>query len=294
MRFDYFEPSSVEEARQLLREGKGHYRVLAGGTDIILQLRRRVRSYRALVNVKRLPGLRGWSLTPDGTLRIGAAAPMRELETSQAVQARFPPLVEAWRLIGSLQLRNLATVGGNLCNASPAADSAPPLIALGATVTFVNDGAEPQTMPVEQFFAGPGRSVLGPDGLLLSVDVRAPAGAAGGSFQRFTPRDAMDISIASAASWVALDPRSGRIEDVRIALGAVAPTPVRAPQAEEVVRGHAPTPELLARAGEVARGECRPIDDIRGTAEYRQALVPILVRRTLEQAIQRAQRQPAR
>ena len=228
---------------------------------------------------------------PGKGLRIGAATPFRRLETSPAVSKRFPVLSEAIRMIGSLQLRNTATIGGNLCNASPAADSAPPLVVAGATATFVDGGHGTQTVPVEQFFAGPGLSILGTEGILLRIDVPEPEGMTGERFERFTPRSAMDIAIASAASRVTLDPSSGDIQRVAIALGAVAPTPVRAPRSEEALIGHEPTPELLAKAGTMAKDECNPISDIRGSASYRRELIGVLVRRALERAVERARRQ---
>ncbi len=143
---------------------------------------------------------------------------------------------------------------------------------------------------MEQFFSGPGRSILGSDGLLLSLDIPEPESNSGDCFQRFTPRGALDIAIASAASRITLDQSSGRVQDAVIALGAVAPTPVRATQAEEALVGHEPTPELMSRAAKIAKEECNPISDIRGSAPYRQALVEVLVRRTLDQAVERAKR----
>ena len=277
----------MEEAREILRRGDGHYKVLAGGTDIILQLRRRVRQYRGLINIKRLPDISSWSAEPGKGLRVGAATLIRELEISPRIFQRFPAFVDSLKVLGSIQLRNIATVGGNLCNASPAADTAPPLIVLGAKAFYVDDSA-PQSIPVDKFFVGPGSTVLGPDGLLLRVDLPEPQGLTGNSFERLTPRGAMDIAIASAASQVTLDPSSGNVIDVAIALGAVAPTPVRAPRAEDVLRGREPAPELIAKAGKVAMEECHPIDDIRGSAAYRRAMIGVLVRRTLERSIERA------
>ena len=284
----YFEPTSIDEATDILRRGSGHFKPFAGGTDVIINLRRHTASYSGLVNIKRLPGITDWLANPGEGLRIGAATPFRELERSFSVTQRFKALGESIRVIGSLQLRNQATIGGNLCNASPAADSAPPLMVSGATVTYVNDGAEKQNLPMEQFFTGPGRSVLGHDGLLLWVDLPEPPEHSGDCFQRFSPRGALDIGIVSVASRITLDASTGRIHDVAIALGAVAPTPVRAPQAEDSLRGQEPTPDAVALAGKIAKEECSPIDDIRGSASYRQVLVEVLVRRTLEQAIQRA------
>ncbi len=287
MRFDYFEPTSLDEASDLLREGKGARKPLAGGTDIVIQLRRRVVSPEGLVNLKRIPELSGWACEPGQGLRLGACTPMRDLETSAAVGERFPSIREALRVVGSLQLRNIASVGGNLCNASPSADTAPPLMVLGATASLWTDDQR-ETLPVEDFFKGPGASVLGTGGLLVAVEVPEPAPLTGDAFERFTPRSAMDIAIASAAAAVTLDAAGQKVQAVRIALGAVAPTPIRAPGAEDLVRDKEPTPKLLEWAGAAAMEECRPIDDIRGSAAYRKELIRILVQRVLRQAVERA------
>ena len=288
MRFDYFEPTSLDEASGLLREGKGARRPLAGGTDIVIQLRRRVARTEGLVNLKRIPELSGWTCEPGRGLRLGACTPMRDLETSAAVGERFPSIREALQVVGSLQLRNLASVGGNLCNASPSADTAPPLMALGAAASLWTDESRRETVSVENFFEGPGASVLGAGGLLLAVEVPEPEPLTGDAFERFTPRSAMDIAIASAAAAVTLDAAGQRVRAVRIALGAVAPTPIRALRAEDLVREKEPMPKLLEWAGAAAMEECRPIDDIRGTAAYRKELIRILVQRVLRQAVERA------
>ena len=288
MRFDYFEPTSLDEASGLLREGKGARRPLAGGTDIVIQLRRRVARTEGLVNLKRIPELSGWTCEPGRGLRLGACTPMRDLETSAAVGERFPSIREALQVVGSLQLRNIASVGGNLCNASPSADTAPPLMALGAAASLWTDESRRETVSVENFFEGPGASVLGAGGLLLAVEVPEPEPLTGDAFERFTPRSAMDIAIASAAAAVTLDAAGQRVRAVRIALGAVAPTPIRALRAEDLVRAKEPIPKLLEWAGAAAMEECRPIDDIRGTAAYRKELIRILVQRVLRQAVERA------
>ena len=288
MRFDYFEPTSLDEASGLLREGKGARRPLAGGTDIVIQLRRRVARTDGLVNLKRIPELSGWTCELGRGLRLGACTPMRDLETSAAVGERFPSIREALQVVGSLQLRNIASVGGNLCNASPSADTAPPLMALGAAASLWTDESRRETVSVENFFEGPGASVLGAGGLLLAVEVPEPEPLTGDAFERFTPRSAMDIAIASAAAAVTLDAAGQRVRAVRIALGAVAPTPIRALRAEDLVREKEPNPKLLEWAGAAAMEECRPIDDIRGTAAYRKELIRILVQRVLRQAVERA------
>lgn len=288
MRFDYFEPATLAEAGALLREGKGARKPLAGGTDIVIQLRRRVAAAEGLVNLKHIPELQGWACEPGKGLRLGACTPMRDLETSGSVAERFPSVREALRVVGSLQLRNIATVGGNLCNASPSADTAPPLMALGATASVWNDKAGPGAVPVEQFFSGPGASVLDAAGLLLAVEVTEPEPCSGDAFERFTPRSAMDIAIASAAAAVTLDPAGEKIQAVRIALGAVAPTPIRAFKAEDLVREKEANPKRLEWAGAAAMDECRPIDDIRGSGAYRKELIRILVARVLARAVERA------
>ena len=288
MRFNYFEPASVEEALDTLRHGDGRYKLLAGGTDLIIHLRRRAAHFDALVNIKLLPDIAASSAKPGEGIHFGAAASLRSIETSPTIPKQFPALAEAIGVIGSLQLRNSATIGGNLCNASPSADCAPALIVAGATASYRNDDDGDVTLPVREFFEGPGRSVLGSTGLLLAVDVPEFPGLTGNSFERFTPRNAMDIAIASAASQVTLGQSSGLVEEVTIALGAVAPTPIRAYKAEDMLLGKEPDPDLLERASEVAMDECSPIDDIRGTAAYRRQIIRVLVRRTLERAIMRA------
>ena len=288
MRFDYFEPTSLDEAGNLLREGGGDRKPFAGGTDVIIQLRRRVLRTQGLVNLKRIPELSSWVCEPDKGLRLGACTLMRDLETSTELGSRFPSIREALQVVGSWQLRNIATLGGNLCNASPSADTAPPLIALSAAATVRTEESRHETMSVEGFFEGPGRTVLGAAGLLLSVEVPEPPQHTGDAFERFTPRSAMDIAIVSAAASVTLVASGDRGETVRIALGAVAPTPIRAFRAEEAVLGKEPTKELLEGAGRAAMEDCRPIDDIRGSASYRKELVQILVQRVLRQAVQRA------
>lgn len=288
MRFGYFEPRGLGEASEILREGGGELKPFCGGTDIVIQLRRGVARCRGLVNIKRIPGLVEWRYQAGVGLHIGACTPMRDLETSHAVRERFPSLWESVHVVGSLQLRNLASVGGNLCNASPSADTAPSLIALGATVNVSNDGAADETLAVEDFFTGAGASVLGPAGLLLSVAVPEPVEFAGDAFERFTPRSAMDIAIASAAAQITLEQNGGKVKDVRIVLGAVAPTPRRAPAAEDWLRDKEPTAENFTETGRLAMGECNPIDDIRASAVYRRELVRVLVKRVLQKSAGRA------
>ena len=287
--FEYVRATAIPDALGAIARQAGS-RFLAGGTTMVDLMKCGVEVPSALIDITRVRGLVTIEAGP-ASVRIGALSKMSDVADHPTIRKDFPVLAESLWRGASAQLRNMATIGGNLCNASPSADSAPALMVAGATVTFLDDGGGEQTVPVAQFFAGPGRSILGPSGLLLRIDVPGPAGMTGSSFERLTPRSAMDIAIVSAASQITLEPSSGRVHDVAIALGAVAPTPVRAPRAEETLRSHEPSPELLAKAAAAAMDECSPIGDIRGGASYRKAMVEVLVRRTLERALERAQRQ---
>lgn len=286
MRFDYHEPATLAEAFAILASEGDAAAVLAGGTDLLLQLRRRLRHYRSVVNIKFVPGLNGVRYDAAEGLTFGALTTFRAIETHPAVRAVYPGLAEAAGVVAGVQLRNLATVGGNLGNASPSADSVPPLVALGATVTATGPRGA-RTLPVEECFAGPGRTVLAHDELFTAVHVPAPARRSGNAYQRFTPRSAMDIAVVSVGAHIALD-EGGRCSECRIALGAVSPVPLRAANAEAALRGERITPALLEHAGRLASEAATPISDIRGSADYRRALVSVLTRRVVGLAAERA------
>lgn len=286
MGFEYYEPTLLGEALALLdREGEDGA-ALAGGTDLLMRVRRGARRYRSVVNLKRVAGLDGLTWDDSGNLSIGALSTFRAIEIDARVAAAFPALVEASRVVAGVQLRNLATIGGNLGNASPSADSLPPLVALDATVTVgTKDGT--RVIPVEQCMSGPGQAALEAGEIFTRVDVPAPARGSGNAYARFSPRSAMDIGIASAAAAVTLD-RDGRCTHVRIALGAVSPTPLRARAAEEALMGERLSDRLLDEVAARAAQEAQPITDIRATAEYRRAIVGVLARRMVETAATRA------
>lgn len=285
--FEYYEPQTLDEALSLLvREGEDGA-ALAGGTDLLLRMRRRIRTYRSVVNLKRIPALNEMVWSRDG-LTLGALTTFRTIETDSSVGAKYPALRDAARVIAGVQLRNLATVGGNLGNASPAADSLPPLVALGATVTVASrDGS--RAIPVEDCIAGPGRTVLNAGQLFTTIHIPEPRERSGNAFLRFGPRSAMDIGIVSVATSVTLDAQ-GRYEQCRVALGAVSPKPMRALASEEAVKGEMPRPELADRAGLLAAEAATPISDIRGSADYRRAIVRVLTMRTLQEATESAKR----
>jgi CO/xanthine dehydrogenase FAD-binding subunit len=286
--FDVHEPTTLGEALSALQQEGDAGAVLAGGTDLLLRIRRRVRKYRAVINIKFVPGLTGISWNKSEGLTFGALTTFRAIELDATVGARYQALVEAARLVAGVQLRNLATIGGNLGNASPSADSVPPLVALGATVTIASAAAT-RTLPVQACLTGPGRTVLSPAEVFISIHIPAPPRHSGSAFVRFSPRSAMDIGIASVAAAVTLD-STGRCKDCRIALGAVSPIPLRASAAEQVLLGERLTPSLAERAGTLAAEAAQPISDIRATADYRRAIVRVLTVRTVVEATSRAAR----
>lgn len=196
-------------------------------------------------------------------------------------------LVDSASIIGSVQVQSRASIGGNLCNASPSADSIPTLICLGAQAVIAGPGGR-RTVPVEEFCTGPGKTVLNSDELLVEIVVPAPGRGEGGRYLRYIPRNEMDIAVVGVGSWVKWDATSGRIVDARIAMGAVAPTPVRARDAEAALIGREPSPEAIHEAAVLAVQAARPISDVRGSADYRRHLVSVLVRRTLTGAMERA------
>jgi aerobic carbon-monoxide dehydrogenase medium subunit len=286
MPFDYHAPTTLDEAFEVLtREGEAGA-VLAGGTDLLLQMRRRVRGYRSVINIKAIPGLDELRYSPDEGLTCGALVTFRELEIDPNVRTIYLALSEAATVVAGVQLRNLATIGGNIGNASPSADSVPALVALGATATIAGPTGT-RTLPVLDCFLGPGKTVLDRNELFTSFHIPHPPVRSGNAYQRLTPRSAMDIAVVSVGAYVELD-ASGHCKECRIALGAVSPTPLRALRAEAVLRGERVTPVLLERAGELAGEGALPITDIRGSSAYRRAMVSVLTRRVVELAAQRA------
>ena len=286
MSFAVYEPTNLHEALRVLAQAGDHCAPLAGGTDLLLRIRRGARKYRSIVNLKFVPGLDGVRWDPREGLTLGALTTFRTIERDAAVRAQYPALAEAARVVAGVQLRNLATVGGNLGNASPSADSVPPLVALGATVEIASAGG-PRTVPVEACMAGPGRTILQAGEIFTAVRIPAPPPRSGNAFARFSPRSAMDIGIASVAVAVTLDAK-GRCVDARIALGAVSPLPLRALAAEEALRGEMLTAAVVDHVSLLAAQAAKPISDIRGSAAYRRAMVRVLTTRMVAAAAARA------
>lgn len=278
---EYRAPATLAEAVEALADGRGT--VLAGGTDLILQAETGKTPYRGrLVNIRRVEGLRGVT-EAGGTIRIGPLTTVTDVLNDAVVAARAPVLAQAADKFASNQIRNAATIGGNICNASPAGDMILPLLALDAGVelsAWRGGGVDTRTVPLDGFFTGPGESVRAPEELLSGIVFPAPADGRTARFLKSGPRPALEISAVAAAMAVTRD--GGVLRDVRLALGAVAPVPMRAKETEAVLEGATPDDDLVQRAADAAAHEISPIDDVRATAWYRRHLVTIYLRRLLE------------
>ena len=285
--FEYVAARTVEEAVEALVSSDGVARPIAGGTDLVVQLTEGRRSVDRLVDIGSVGALRGVEFDDRGGLRLGAATPCVDIYSHVGLRRAFPILVDGTSIIGSVQIQSRATVGGNLCNAAPSADSVPALICLDAEAVVEGPKGR-RKVPVASFCTGPGQTVLERGELLTALEIRPPAANEGGNYQRFTPRNEMDIAVAGAGALVRIDPKTGVVVHARIALSSVAPTPLRVPQAEEALVGREPTPEAIDEAAARAMAAARPISDVRGSADFRRHLVSVLVRRTLLVALERA------
>ncbi len=284
---DYVAPATVDEAVAVLKQNGQTARVLAGGTDLIVQERERRRDVGVMVDVKGIPELTQVTIGADGSLKVGAAASCASLYRNPDVQKKFPALVDSASLIGGIQIQSRASLGGNLCNSSPAADSIPTLIALGATCEIAGPGGR-RSVPVEDFCTAPGRNVLGDGEMLVSLTFPAPAAHSGAAFERFIPRNEMDIAVTNAAASITLSADGSKFESARIAIGAVAPTPLFVKAAGDALVGQPVNAETIEKAAEAARAAATPITDMRGSAEQRKHLAAVLTRRVINKAIERA------
>ena len=283
--FEYFAPQSFKDAASLLLRYGSKAKLLAGGTDLCLRLERRVVDPGVVVDLKKIPALRGIKTNRQG-LTIGAVTLMEEIASSPSVRRRYAIIAEAAAVVGSIQTRNRATLGGNLCNASPAADTAPALIALSARARIASSRRQ-REIPLEEFFLAPGKTCLQPNELLKEIFIPTTPGKSGSSFQRCT-RTAMDIALVNCAVFVSLGSKQDIIGDIRIALGAVAPTPVRARPAEAFLKGKSADADAIEKAAALAAASVSPIDDVRSSAAYRREMVRVLTRRALGEALEKA------
>jgi len=285
--FDYAAPQSVEEAVSLLSADGDGVGILAGGTDIIAQLKEGRRKLKLLLDIKKIPETGELSFDPEAGLRLGAAVPCCQIYEHEAVQANYPALVDSTSLIGAIQIQSRASVGGNLCNASPAADSIPTLIALEAVCEIAGPNGR-RKLPVEDFCTGPGQNALEPGEFLVALFLPLPRPHSGAFFNRFIPRNEMDIAVTNAAASVVLNDDKTACVSARVAIGAVAPTPLLVQEAGATLVGHPLSDLAIEAAAEAARSAARPISDMRGTVEQRVHLAGVLTRRAIQGAIQRA------
>ena len=284
----YLRPASLAEALQALGAANGRGRPLAGGTDLIVEIREGRRAVETVVDLKAVPELVGVGFDPARGLRVGAATPCYQLAQHPVVRASYPALADVAGLIGGIQIQSRASLGGNLCTASPAADSAPALIALAATCVLAGPEGE-RRLPLEQFFLGPRRTVLAPTEVLVALELPPPQPGAGSAYLRFIPRNEMDIAVVGVGAWLQL--AGEEVVAARIGLGAVAPTPRFARAASEALIGGPLTPERVAAAAAAAQEASAPIDDLRGSARQRRHLVGVLTRRAVLLAAERAREQ---
>ena len=285
-KFEHHAPTSLAEALDRLSQYGEKGKVFAGGTDLLVAMKKRETIPEHLINLKGIEELKRIVYDETEGLKIGGLVTLGELERSKVVKEKFSSLWDAVNVMAAPQIRNLGTIGGNLCSAVPSADTVPPLIALGATVKLNGKNHE-RTVLVEDFFEGPGESVLQPDELLTEILVPNQRENSGGAYFKLMRRNAMDLALVGVAANLRLSGEKKVCEEARIALGAVAPTPFRALKAEEVLSGKEIDEDLATRAGSVASQEARPVSDIRASEEYRREMVGVLTKKAVMEAFKR-------
>ncbi|MBH51978.1 MAG: carbon monoxide dehydrogenase [Chloroflexi bacterium] len=285
--FEFLSPKTIEEAVSIKAAAGNKARALAGGTDVLVQLKVGRFDIDQLIDMKNIPELNELSFSESDGLTIGAAVPCYKIYEDPTVRSSYPCIVDSSELIGSIQIQGRASLGGNVVNSSPSGDSLPSLIALNGSAVIQGTSGT-RSVPLEEFFTGPGRNVMTEDELLVSLNFPAPSKNSGAAFLRFIPRNEMDIAVANVASSVTLTADGKNFESARISIGAVGPTPYFAKDAGDLLAGQEVNDENIAKAAEAAKKYASPITDMRGTIEQRIHLVGVLTKRTLDIAIQRA------
>jgi len=280
--FEYFEPGTLKEAIRLLLKYKRGTKLLAGGTDLMFAMKSDLVRPKYLINLKKMKGLDKIDFTKKGGIRIGCLATWTKILFSKPIQQYYPILREAASLIGCPQIRNVGTIGGNICHASPSADSAPALMVYGAQGVIAGPAKE-RIIPIEKIFTGVQKTSLKPGEILMGFRLPTPDPKSQGCYLKFSPRKAMDLPIVGVG--VLVKTSKGTFEDVKIALGAVAPTPIRAGRAEKFLVGKPTHEEWIREAAEEAARESRPITDMRASQEYRLGLVKELTYRAITLSI---------
>jgi carbon-monoxide dehydrogenase medium subunit len=282
-RFDYLVPKTLDEALSLLSQYKGKAQVIAGGTDLVPKLKRReIKAPEYVIDLKGIPDLDYIKYDEGSGLSLGALTTIHAVETSPVIQEKFSVLFQAAESMASIQVRNRGTVAGNLCNAVPSADTAPALLTLEAKLRLISPKGE-RIVNIEDFFTGPKETAATDDEILQEIQVPSLPASSRGGYLKLTLRRAMDLAIVGVA--VVAIPEDGVCKDIRIALGAVSPTPVRVREAEAVIKGQRLSDELIERAAQIAAEGCCPISDHRASAEYRTDMVKVLTMRAINQAV---------
>jgi carbon-monoxide dehydrogenase medium subunit len=285
-KFEYYAPTSLAEALGYLCQYNNNAKVFAGGTDLFVSMKRREIVPGHLINLKGIEELKHISYNPEDGLRIGGLVTIGELERSEIIKDKFCTLSDAFQVMASPQIRNLGTMGGNLCSALPSADTAPPLIAMGASIKLTGSKGE-RIVLVEEFFKGPGESILEHDEILTEILIPSPPENSGGSYFKLMRRNALDLAVVSVAAFLIMDGNKRLCNNARIALGTAATTPIRAITAEEVVMKKKIDEDLAAEAGKAAAQEARPRSSIRASESYRREMVGVLTERAIMEAFKR-------
>jgi len=310
-KFDYLRPRTLEEALFLLNQHGKKAKLIAGGTDVIVMIKQKAMAPEVLISLRAVPGLD--QIRYDGFLRIGAMVTHRDIEKSEAIRKEFSALADAADVLGSIQIRNVATIGGNICTAAPSADTVTPLMALGTQIKIKSLGDE-RTVPIEEFFTGPGETILKKGEMVTELVVLKPLPNTGSAYWKLQRRLALDLPILGVSVLLSLDKGTVSCSDmlcttspissilhsmekdeltckeIRIALGVAAPTPMRALKAENLMRGKKISDELLEEVASTASSEAQPRDSIRGEAWYRREMIRVLVKRMAMKAIERVVR----
>ncbi len=272
---------------KILASNGDNARMMAGGTDILVQMRAGRRTPSVVVDVKEIPELNVISYDASKGLTLGAAVPCYKIYQDKTLAAAYPGLIDTAELIGGIQIQGRASIGGNVCNAAPSGDSIPAVIVLGGVCNIAGPNGT-REMPAEEFCIAPGQNALQNGEMLVSISFPAPQAHSGANYLRFIPRNEMDIAVAGVGTSVVLDAAGQNFVSARIALASVAPTPVFAKEAGDSLAGKAVSEEAIQQASELAQAAAKPISDMRGTIRQRTHLIGVLTRRSLNNAIERA------
>lgn len=284
--FDYFSPKTLDEAYEILIKCGKEAKLMAGGTDLLVEMKNGDVNPKYVIDLKQIPTFKRIEHDGERGLKIGALVTIHEIESSSIIRRYFSILSEAASVLGSVQIRNKGTIGGNLCHASPSADLAPPLIVLDSKVKIVGKSGE-RLERLEDFFIGPGLTILNPDEILNEIQIPFLPPNSNGTYLKFSPRKAMDLAVVGVATVITLNPSNSICTRAKIVLGAVAPTPIRAKKSEKLLEGRRIEKDLIDEVSNLATEESRPISDIRGSAWYRREIIKVLVKRSITQTLEK-------